>query len=186
MWNVIVPLKCRRITNLGISVTLKDVILGSTVTLKEFFWAGWLRRRRMWVWVPMRIFLCGVYMFSLCLCGFSPSTPVSSHCTKTHTFAWFGASKCSSGCESIFVSWYIELRSNLKRPYIQTVPPHTVESQGLTPDRNQCRLLMFQTPTQTKLMNPWGIFLLVLCLFGKTQPPPLILALLSEHIVSWD
>lgn len=123
MWNVIVPLKCRRITNLGISVTLKDVILGSTVTLKEFFWAGWLRRRRMWVWVPMRIFLCGVYMFSLCLCGFSPSTPVSSHCTKTHTFAWFGASKCSSGCESIFVSWYIELRSNLKRPYIQTVPP---------------------------------------------------------------
>uniref|UniRef100_A0A7N8X957 Ig-like domain-containing protein n=1 Tax=Mastacembelus armatus TaxID=205130 RepID=A0A7N8X957_9TELE len=28
-------------------------------------------------------FLCGVCMFSLCLCGFSPGTPVSSHSPKT-------------------------------------------------------------------------------------------------------
>lgn len=113
-------------------------------------------------------------MFSLCLCGFSPSTPVSSHSPKTCTFAWFGDSKYSWVWVNICtVSWCIELRSNLKRPYIQPVcPPPPVECQSLTPDRNHRTWLMFQTAIQTKHMNPWGVFLFFLCLFGKTHKPP--------------
>lgn len=48
-----------------------------------------------------------------------------------------------------------------------------VECQSLTPDRNHWMLLKFQTPTQTKHhMNPWGVFLFFLCLFGKTRKAP--------------
>lgn len=122
MWNVIVPLKCRRITNSAISVTLKDIILGGTVTLKEFFWAGSLRRRRMWVLVPLRSF-CVVFTCFPCPCvGFLQI--LRFHLTvQKHTRLLDLELLNAPGCESIFVSWYIELRGNLIRPYKRTVPP---------------------------------------------------------------
>ena len=39
--------------------------------------------RRSWVQIQVRMFLCGFYMFSLCLCRLSSGTPLSSHSPKT-------------------------------------------------------------------------------------------------------
>uniref|UniRef100_A0A8C9SBF3 BHLH domain-containing protein n=1 Tax=Scleropages formosus TaxID=113540 RepID=A0A8C9SBF3_SCLFO len=49
------------------------------------------------VWSRSPLSLCGVYMFSLCLCGFPPGALVSSHTPKT----------CCSG-SSIVCEWQIE------------------------------------------------------------------------------
>ena len=46
--------------------------------------ARWLALSHSKVWGSnLRSFLCGVCMFSLCMCGFSPGITVSSHDPKT-------------------------------------------------------------------------------------------------------
>ena len=47
--------------------------------------------------VPAGVFLCGVCMFSPCMRGFSPVTPVSYHCPKTCMLGFLVSLKLSLG-----------------------------------------------------------------------------------------
>lgn len=89
------------------------------------------------------------------------------------------------GCESIFVSWYIELRStgNFKRPYIQTVCPPPLPYSGKSEsDPRQEPLHIADVPNNYTDKTHESIMCFsfsFVSLWKDTTPPPLLILALT-------
>lgn len=83
----------------------------------------WLTARRVWFqhW-PLWAVLCGVGMFSLCQCGFSPGTPASSHCLKTCTLIGYWSIYITYGCECVREWFFVFVSPVMNYRHIQGEP----------------------------------------------------------------
>lgn len=114
------------------------------------------------------IFLCGVYMLSLGLCGFSPGTPASNHCPKKFPCGKLTLNRSVGVNVSVNGSWSSE--PCVKLPTCPGCKPSSPRQLAWTPASPTTRWVRGKCPTS--LVVQWWALLSHSCSANAQVPQP--------------